>query len=178
MSDREPSDRQLQELIAISQAFGRDPEFVLAGGGNTSFKTDRHLLIKASGSSLADAGPGSFVRLDRRRLSAVWQRSYSEEPDRREAEVLADLMAAREAGQEALRPSVETSLHDLLCEPYVVHTHPTIVNGLTCSRDGESVAARLFGERALWVPSVNPGYTLAAAVREAVALRMMQRAVA
>ncbi|MBN1835534.1 MAG: class II aldolase, partial [Spirochaetales bacterium] len=162
------ADRQLNELIAISRSFGRDPEFVLAGGGNTSFKTEEHLLVKASGTSLADAGPESFVRLDRGRLAAMWERRYSDDPQRREAEVLADLMATREPGQEALRPSVESSLHDLLPDPYVVHTHPTVVNGLTCGQDGRQTAERLFGDRILWIPPVNPGYVLAATVKEAV----------
>jgi len=161
-------DRQIRELIAISHSFGRDPEFVLAGGGNTSFKSRTQLFIKASGSALGEVGPESFVRLDRGKLAAMWERRYSDDPERREAEVLADLMASREAGQETMRPSVESSLHDLLPDPYVVHTHPTVVNGLTCGREGEKTAGRLFGDRILWVPPVNPGYVLASTVREAV----------
>ena len=163
-----PHDRNLEELIAISRHFGGDPEFVLAGGGNTSFKTDEVLVIKASGFALAKIEPEGFVRLDRRALATMWDRRYDEEPRQREAEVLADLLAARQPGYEDRRPSVESSLHDLLPEPFVVHTHPTLVNGLTCSREGKAMAARLFGSRILWVPSVNPGYTLAAAVRTAI----------
>jgi NAD(P)-dependent dehydrogenase (short-subunit alcohol dehydrogenase family)/rhamnose utilization protein RhaD (predicted bifunctional aldolase and dehydrogenase) len=161
-------DTHLAELVEISHLFGRDPELVLAGGGNTSYKTPELLFIKASGVALAEIELESFVRLDRRRLATLLQKSYPEDPSAREADVLADLMAAREPGQEGMRPSVESSLHDLLPDPYVVHTHATVVNGLTCGRDGEQTAARLFGDRILWVRTVNPGYTLAITVRAAV----------
>jgi rhamnose utilization protein RhaD (predicted bifunctional aldolase and dehydrogenase) len=57
------------------------------------------------------------------------------------------------------RPSVETPLHDLFDAAYVVHTHPSLVNGLTCARNAESACRDLFPE-ALWVPYVDPGVTL------------------
>jgi NAD(P)-dependent dehydrogenase (short-subunit alcohol dehydrogenase family)/rhamnose utilization protein RhaD (predicted bifunctional aldolase and dehydrogenase) len=161
-------DKHLAELVGISQFFGRDPEFVLAGGGNTSYKTPERMYIKASGVALADVGPESFVRLDRERLGSILRKGYAQDPATREAEVLADLMAAREPGQEALRPSVESSLHDLLADPFVVHTHATLVNGLTCGREGQGAAERLFGDRILWIATVEPGYTLAVTVRAAV----------
>ena len=43
----------LNNLVAMSHKYGADPAFVLAGGGNTSFKTDDELYVKGSGSSLA-----------------------------------------------------------------------------------------------------------------------------
>jgi len=46
----------LQQLIEISQFYGRQKDFVVAGGGNTSFKDENHLYIKASGHSLATIG--------------------------------------------------------------------------------------------------------------------------
>ncbi len=158
----------LEDLIALSRRYGADPEFVLAGGGNTSFKTDTHLYIKRSGASLGEITAEDFVRLDRRALQKVWQRTYPEDPNRREAEVLADLLAARTAGQEARRPSVETPMHDFFPQAYVVHTHPALVNGLLCSRDGAGAARRIFGDGALWIPTVNPGYVLAATIRGAM----------
>ncbi|MDR1143375.1 MAG: class II aldolase/adducin family protein, partial [Spirochaetaceae bacterium] len=82
----------------------------------------------------------------------------------REARVLAELMAARKPGEEHKRPSVETLLHDLLPFTYVVHTHPSLVNGLTCSRNGEQAVRELFG--ALWIPVSDPGFVLASAVKE------------
>ena len=40
----------LAALVGFSHKYGSNPEFVLAGGGNTSFKTDEYLFIKGSGS--------------------------------------------------------------------------------------------------------------------------------
>lgn len=158
----------IQDLTAISRRYGADPDYVIAGGGNTSFKDETTLYIKGSGSSLAEAEPERFVRMDRRLLSQIWEKAYPEEPGEREKAVLADMMAARVKGEEQKRPSVETLLHDLLPFAFVVHTHPALVNGLTCSQEGEQAAAELFGGEIIWIPSTNPGYVLSRRVKEAM----------
>ena len=43
----------LSALAAMSNKYGKDPQFVLAGGGNTSFKSADRLWVKGSGTSLA-----------------------------------------------------------------------------------------------------------------------------
>jgi NAD(P)-dependent dehydrogenase (short-subunit alcohol dehydrogenase family)/rhamnose utilization protein RhaD (predicted bifunctional aldolase and dehydrogenase) len=160
--------QKLKDLLAISHHYGSDPDFLLAGGGNSSYKTDKHLYIKASGISLADIDAAGFVKLRRDRLAAMWDREYPTDSGQREARVLEDLLAAREAGEESKRPSVETLLHDLFSTTYVLHTHPALVNALTCSRQGERAARRILGDSVLWIPTVNPGYILARTTREAV----------
>jgi rhamnose utilization protein RhaD (predicted bifunctional aldolase and dehydrogenase) len=157
----------LEELAEISRFYGSDPEYVIAGGGNTSFKDECWLYIKASGTSLADLGSGDFVKMDREKLRRIWEKAYPEEAESREAAVLADMMAARAPGEEK-RPSVETLLHAILPFAYVVHLHPALVNGLTCSREGEKAAGELFGGRSIWIPSVNPGYVLSKIVKDAM----------
>ena len=159
---------KLKDLLALSHYYGSDPSYLLAGGGNSSFKTGSHLYIKASGSALSDIGEGGFVKLRRDRLAAMWESEYPTDPDLREAQVLADMLAAREAGEEAKRPSVETLLHDLLEASFVMHTHPALVNALTCSRQGRRAARDILGDAALWIPTVNPGYVLARTTREAL----------
>ena len=42
----------INELIEISRFYGSNKEYVIAGGGNTSFKDDETIWIKASGSLL------------------------------------------------------------------------------------------------------------------------------
>jgi rhamnose utilization protein RhaD (predicted bifunctional aldolase and dehydrogenase) len=158
----------LEELAEISRFYGSNPEYVIAGGGNTSFKDDDCLYIKASGTSLAGMKSGDFVKMDREKLRRIWEKTYPEDSESREAAVLADMMAARAPGEEGKRPSVETLLHAILPFVYVVHLHPALVNGLTCSRDGEKAAAELFGGRSLWIPSVNPGYVLSKIVKDAM----------
>jgi rhamnose utilization protein RhaD (predicted bifunctional aldolase and dehydrogenase)/NAD(P)-dependent dehydrogenase (short-subunit alcohol dehydrogenase family) len=160
--------KNLKVLLAISHHYGSDPEYIQAGGGNTSYKTEKHLYIKTSGVELAHIDAEGFVKLRRDELAGMWDKKYSEDPTKREAQVLEDLLAAREQGEEAQRPSVETLLHDLFEKPYVVHTHPPLINALTCSKDGERGVRRLFGHAVLWIPTVNPGHILAATTRSAV----------
>lgn len=150
----------LDTIVKISNKYGSDPEMVLAGGGNTSYKTDGVLYIKASGTSLATITADGFAGLDRSALAKIRESEYPEESDVREAQVLADLMAARLPGSENKRPSVETLLHDLFEEKYVLHVHPAIINGLTCSVGGKEFAAAAFPD-ALWVDETEPGYVLA-----------------
>jgi rhamnose utilization protein RhaD (predicted bifunctional aldolase and dehydrogenase) len=158
---------KLDALVEISRRYGSDPDWVLAGGGNTSWKEPGRLYVKASGTSLADIAAEGFCEIDRGRLDAIWSAPYPAGTEAREAAVLADLMAARAAG-EAKRPSVETLMHGLFPQAYVVHTHPAAVNGLACGRSGEAAFRRLFAHDAIWVPFVDPGYVLAKAVREAM----------
>jgi len=157
-----------QQLLAISHHYGSDPAFLLAGGGNSSYKNNEHLYIKASGAALSDITEDGFVCLNRKRLAAMWDKTYPEDSAQREAEVLQDIMAAREPGQGEKRPSVETLLHDLFDSTYVLHTHPPLVNALTCSREGRQAARRILGDSALWIPSVNPGHILAVTARKAI----------
>jgi rhamnose utilization protein RhaD (predicted bifunctional aldolase and dehydrogenase) len=158
----------LATLTEISRYYGANPDYILAGGGNTSFKDGETLYIKGSGMSLADAVPEGFVKMDRKALAAIWDKTYPEASAARESAVLADMMAARKPGEEQKRPSVETLLHDMLPFAYVVHTHPALVNGLTCSQRGEEEAAAIFGDDVLWIPSTNPGYVLSKVVKTAM----------
>ena len=157
----------LQELVDISNYYGSDEEIVLLGGGNTSVKDKDYLYVKASGTSLKTISAEGFVKMSRAKLVQIWTKDYPLEVKAREAEVLADLMDARETNEK--RPSVETFLHDLFPQKYVVHTHPTLVNALTCAKEGESWAKRLFGEDLLWIPPTMPGYILASNVRTMLA---------
>jgi NAD(P)-dependent dehydrogenase (short-subunit alcohol dehydrogenase family)/rhamnose utilization protein RhaD (predicted bifunctional aldolase and dehydrogenase) len=151
--------KYLSDLIEISRFYGSNKDFIIAGGGNTSYKNERHIWVKGSGSSLADITLDGFAVLDRKQLEPMINKKYSEDLNMREAEVKADLAAAcmPDAG---VRPSVETSLHNLIRYSYVVHTHPTLINALTCANDAEAKIRELFGEDILFVPYCNPGYLL------------------
>ncbi|MDR2470928.1 MAG: class II aldolase/adducin family protein [Treponema sp.] len=161
----------LETLSALSRRYGADRNYVIAGGGNTSFKDRDTIWIKGSGVSLAEITPEGFVAMDRAKLAALWDLAETGTGAEREAAVLAGMLAARCPGEEHKRPSVETLLHDLLPAPYVVHTHPSLVNGLTCSRDGEAAMTALFGEEPLWIPLSDPGFVLANTVRRRIAER-------
>ena len=148
-----------QILSQMSNKYGANPDFVLAGGGNTSYKTADTLYIKGSGTVLATIKPEEFVVMSRAGLAKMWSTDYPEDEQAREAAVLADMMASRVEG-ETRRPSVETSLHDLFKQSYVLHLHPANVNGITCAVDGEKTIREMF-PTAVWIEAVKPGFILA-----------------
>ena len=155
----------LDTLVEISRYYGKNPDYVLAGGGNTSWKDDHTLYVKSSGTSLADVNSDSFVKMDRKALALIWDRDYPELREQRESAVLADMMAARIPGVQEKRPSVESLLHDIIPFAFVVHLHPALVNGLGCSVNGETTVKNIFGDKTIWIESINPGYVLAKEVK-------------
>src|SRR5690606_5180324 len=52
------------------------------------------------------------------------------------------------------------SMHNVIDYPFVVHLHPTAVNGLMCAQDVEASLKRLFGDKTLYVEYTDPGYLL------------------
>lgn len=159
---------RLDPLIEISRYYGDNPAFVIAGGGNTSFKNSDTIWVKASGIPLAGIDEKGFVSLDRKRLSRIESATYSDDPVKREEEVKEEMTQAILEPLN-LRPSVETSLHNLIGYTYVVHTHPTLVNGLMCANNVEAEVEQRFGERALLVEYTDPGYILFKKVQERIA---------
>jgi len=160
------TDRQLLvELVELSHIYG-SPDYVQAGGGNTSVKTDRVLYVKPSGVPLAAVTMDQLVAIDRAMLSKI----YAMQQDLPAAEGQAQvgrLIAEAVISSGKGRPSVETPLHDSLQWRFVVHTHPALVNGMTCSIDGKVICARLFQD-ALWMDYVDPGLALCTGLRISV----------
>lgn len=151
---------EIRHLIEISQFYGKQKDFVIAGGGNTSYKDENYLYIKASGHALANIGEDGFAQLDRKALQVIASKSYSTDVMERENQIKNDLLNARVYPEKGQRPSVETSLHDLIAYKFVVHTHSTKVNGLMCSVNAERLTTALFGDSVVYVPYVDPGYIL------------------
>jgi len=152
----------------MSNKYGANPDYVLAGGGNTSFKDDTTLYIKGSGTSLATITEEGFVAMDRRKLSDMMEKAYPENDDERESAALKDLMDSRLPGEFAKRPSVETLLHNLFPFSYVLHLHPALINGMTCAFDGAGLCDDIFEGEAVWVDETKPGYKLAVVCDEAL----------
>lgn len=156
----------LNSLAEISRKYGSNPDFVFLGGGNTSCKTDSELFIKPSGVALATIQPEQFLKMDRSVLRKVFELDRELPGDVREETVKnLQLSAVRPVG--AGRPSVEAPVHDAFDYKFVVHTHPALVNGLTCAKDGKAIAAKLFPQ-AVWLDYCNPGATLAWTVKDAL----------
>lgn len=158
--------KEIQQLIEISQFYGRDSRFVIAGGGNTSYKNTEKIWVKASGSSLATITEDGFAVLDRAKLNLMSEKTYSNVAAEREEQVKNDLADATIS--KGKRPSVETSMHNVIDFAFVVHMHPTLVNGLMCANNAESDLKKLFGAKALYIDYTDPGYVLFKKVEDAI----------
>ena len=151
---------EINELIEISKYYGINKDYVIAGGGNTSFKNDDTIWIKASGQSLAGLNEDGLVALSRQKLHTIATTNYSDDPVIREQQVKEDMFRSILDPGKNKRPSVETSLHEIIQYKFIVHLHPTLINGMLCSRNAKSLTQKLFGESVLFVPYTDPGYTL------------------
>jgi rhamnulokinase len=151
----------LEEVARLSRRFGADPEYTRGGGGNSSAKIGGVLYIKASGRSLAGLTGDALMPLRMEPLLELLAAGGDAPALPGTDEIMRVALDARVDPADDRRPSVECLFHALLPEPIVLHTHPTVVNALTCARDGQRLAASLFGDEVLWVPYVDPGLPLA-----------------
>lgn len=158
--------KEIQQLIEISQFYGRDSRFVIAGGGNTSYKNAEKIWVKASGSSLAAITEEGFAVLDRAKLNLMSDKVYSTNAAEREEQVKNDLADATIT--KGKRPSVETSMHNVIDFAFVVHMHPTLVNVLMCANNAQADLQKLFGAKALYIEYTDPGYVLFKKVEDAI----------
>ncbi len=156
----------LTVLTRLSRRFGGDDNYVLAGGGNTSYKDDKFLHVKPSGVFMADISEKDFVKLDRAKIEKVFEIDHSDDPTAREDNVKRVMAFSVAPGGEG-RPSVEAPLHHSISYKYVVHLHPARVNGMTCGRNGKTICENLFPD-SLWMDFIDPGYALCVKVRQEI----------
>jgi len=155
-------------IVKLSRFYGSDPSIVLAGGGNTSCKIGDVLYVKGSGTALATMTRDGFVKMDRNKLSELANATLDEDPETREAQYGEWISGARCEPEKGQHPSVEVLLHHLVPGRYVVHSHATIANTLTCNTGGQALAEEIFGDDVLWVPYVDPGFILARTLKQAI----------
>ncbi len=161
------TDTPMEVLVKLSRFYGSDPDFVLAGGGNTSVKIGDRLFVKGSGHALATMPVEGFVEMDRKQLEVLLNSTLSEERMQREAEFKAATLAARVHPEKNQRPSVEALLHHLMPRQYVIHTHSTLVNMVTCCAKGPELARQLAND-VVWIPEVDPGFILSKTLQQSL----------
>lgn len=160
----------LKELVEMSNRYGKNEELVLAGGGNTSYKEDNIMYVKGSGTALANASAENFVKMDKNLLVGMLSEPFPEDESAREAKALEGMMNAKLSGdaRDSVRPSVECILHAIFPDKYVLHLHPSIVNALSCSKEGKKFTLEVLGEDIAWVVRAKPGYLLSKACYDSV----------
>lgn len=142
----------------ISQAIGDDPLLIQGSGGNTSYKKDNKMWIKASGKRLASAmSDDIFVQVDLTQIRNNIKKDVN------------DPLAQSVINKTNLRPSIETSLHALMPHKVVLHLHPVELLSWLVLQDGESVVNNfLYDFSFAWIPYVRPGVELTYAVSRAL----------
>jgi ribulose-5-phosphate 4-epimerase/fuculose-1-phosphate aldolase len=149
-------EREFAALRNLSARVGSDPFLVQASNGNTSIKFNGTMWIKASGKLLAHARQDDlFVAVN---LAAA-------------EKCLRDDVAipARDGGDAALQPSIETPMHAVLRHRIVIHVHSVDAIAWAIREDGpEALKSRLGLLRWQWVPYAASGNALAREVEKAV----------
>src|SRR5215210_2550904 len=162
---------KLEALAYRSNLLGRDRAVANYGGGNTSTKaretdhTGREvdvLWVKGSGSDLATIEAGQFTGLKLDEVLALEEREEMGDAE------MVDYLASCQLRPDMPRGSIETLLHAFVPYAQVDHTHPDAINMLCCAEGGEELAREYFGEEAVWIPYIRPGFTLSKQVGEAV----------
>lgn len=146
------------EVHDFCSRIGADPLLVQGAGGNVSWKDDGTLWVKASGMRLADAvSKEIFVPVNLPNLQhAIAKGDFSVVPE--------------VVGPSPLKPSIETLLHALMPQKFVVHLHPVQVLSILVRRDCETALQALIESKFLWglVGYYKPGLHLAEGVCLAV----------
>lgn len=152
-------DNGVKGFVRISKYAGMREDIVQAGGGNAAFKaTKDKMFIKASGFQLADVTETegfAIVNPSVIREAFLTDKNVEGMNENEGKKIL------NAAFIEGSRPSIETFLHSISGR-YSLHTHPIVVNAITCRKNGRDILNRLFPD-ALFVPYATPGIELAKA---------------
>jgi len=159
-----PAGDDIAFRVYSSRLLGRDESLVLHGGGNTSVKVmekDRFgieeeiLYVKGSGWDLGTIEAEGFspVRLEHlKRLAGL--------PALSDPEMVNELVTHMTRAAAPV-PSVEAILHAIIPYKYVDHTHADAVVTITNSPQGEEKIRQVYGNEAIVIPYVMPGFDLA-----------------
>lgn len=162
---------ELEALAHRSNLLGRDRAVANFGGGNTSTKVKERdhagreidiLWVKGSGTDLATIRAEQFTGFKLDEVLPLEERQEMSD------EEMVAYLAACQLRPDMPRGSIETLLHAFVPYPQVDHTHPDAINMICCSEGGEDLAAECFGDEAVWIPYIRPGFILSKQVGEAV----------
>jgi rhamnulose-1-phosphate aldolase/alcohol dehydrogenase len=162
---------ELDALVYRSNLLADDRSIVNFGGGNTSVKVTQPdhvgrettvLWVKGSGSDLATITAGGFTGLRLDEILPLAEREAMSD------EEMVAYLARCQLDPAMPRPSIETLLHAFVPHRHVDHTHPDAIGALVGTRDGERLARECFGDDAVWIPYIRPGFALSRLVADAV----------
>ncbi|CAN7543758.1 class II aldolase [Agrobacterium tumefaciens] len=169
-SDISPGDvSAFEAFLALSRAIGSDILKTQGAGGNTSFKRDGVMWVKASGTWLAQAGQRDIMVPVR--VAPLVEALRSGNPA---AEKATDFVVA-ELNTSGLRPSIETSFHAVLPQTVIAHYHCVEAIALSVLEDRERVVAERMAALPdltfVTIPYRRPGTPLAHEIDRVAASR-------
>jgi len=148
-----------QSIRQFCVELGKDPLLVQGAGGNVSWKDNNVLWIKGSGTWLAHADKEDiFVPVNLASLKgALSEGNFDFKPQM--------------IGEHYLRPSIETVLHALMPQKFVIHLHTVNALSHLVMRDCEFLIRKLFQQSSInnvFVEYYKPGPELARATSAAL----------
>jgi len=166
--------KKLDEVIWLSHEIGKEErQLAILGEGNTSANCeDGTFWVKASGHSLPIIGSEGFSRVSLKKTLAYLDGEALD--DQQVSDALKDSLVSPEYP----KPSVETFLHALCMAEcgakFIAHSHAVSVNQILCSKLGANPFLGnicpdqivVCGSAPAVVPYIDPGFTLALAVRD------------
>ncbi len=166
---------QRDDLLTLCRTLGEPSrDLVLSAEGNVSMRVgEQSMTIKASGSTLETLRDEELVDVNIPIILTLLEGMPTDEKTK---------STYREAliSHTDKMPSVEAILHAVLYDitpaQVIAHTHPVVVNMLTCSVSPQLLvqgalfpdAIVMLGRRQLLIPYTDPGVPLAKAVRDGV----------
>ena len=154
----------LEQRVFSSRLLGRDTSLVLHGGGNTSVKiTEKNILgieeeilyVKGSGWDLISIDAPGFAPVRLKHLLDLAELSELSDPQ------MVNELKTNMTNAAAPTPSVEAILHATLPFKYVDHSHADAVVTITNTADGKKRIEEIYGDRAVIIDYIMPGFDLA-----------------
>lgn len=162
----------MRNFVKMCAGIGDMKDYVQGGGGNASCKHDGNkMAIKASGFTIGEITESSgYADVDYIKIREYHTDVKESELSEREAGSTPFTMSCvfPDSDGNKLRPSVETGFHSFM-KKYVMHTHPVYANAITCAVGGRELAEKILGDTGfLWIPYINPGFSLSLAIKAAI----------
>lgn len=152
----------MKKFIKFSQEIGQNIAYIQGRGGNTSYKKNNCMYVKASGWCLKDVREEyGLICCNRIQLLNFFQQENKLQKNDLELNKIADVSMI--GATHGFKPSIEIGMHAVIPSKYIVHTHSTYVNVFACMGAPEKYLDTLLTKYPYTIiPYKHPGFELAA----------------
>tara|TARA_B100001175_G_C19512356_1_gene644723 strand:- start:2178 stop:3227 length:1050 start_codon:yes stop_codon:yes gene_type:complete len=148
----------IQKTIELHNLFGKNDNYVQGAGGNISIKENDIIHIKKSGKhfrEIKDKNDIISCNISKDDIQGVLNINNKQNLENQYNALIEDKISGKD------RPSIELSFH-VFGDKYTLHLHPTIVNILNCTKQGQEIIKQLCedNENMSYVNYCKPGIIL------------------